>query len=594
MRFAQPEYFWFLFFLPVLVGLYFYAWARKKKLSARFASIPMMQKIAAPASPGRRLFRMGIMLLVVALLITALARPQWGRKMELVERKGLDIVLLQDVSLSMLAQDVKPSRLVRSRHEISDFLSRLTGDRVALVAFAGEAQTLCPLTLDYSAARIFLNELSPDWLMPGTDIAAAMEEGMKAFERGKSARKYQIMVLLTDGEEHDQRAVEVAQKAADAGITVYTVGIGSREGVPIPLPGQNGTERYKKDQRGNLVTTRLDEKTLKRVALTGGGKYFYANPGDFELKKILGDIMDRERRELKGERVEQYQDRFQIPLVLAVLLLILDTLLGDRRWRKKVYTGRRSFAAFPTAFFLFTVLGLLATASPVQAYNAIDEGNKAFAAKDYSQALQHYREAQKKSPDDEMLHYNTGTALYKTGKFEEAEKELKAAILSTDSTLARNAMFNLASVYYRMGTAQNEPTQKIARYKEAIAVLKRSLDYDPEYLNAKKNIEIIQQKLREEIDKQKQQQDQQNQQEQEQPEMSAKAKEALARALQLAKQRLYQDAMAVLNNVLETDETAQPLKSYVQRLQDVMDIAEGKKPAAEIDHSNLDNETGVI
>jgi len=240
----------------------------------------------------------------------------------------------------MLAQDIQPSRLIRSRHEISGFLEGLKGDRVGLVAFSGEARVLCPLTLDYAAVRIFLNDLEPGYLMPGTDIAAAMEKGIQAFQGGGSASKYQVMVLLTDGEEHDPKALQVAEKAATLGITIYTIGIGSRDGVPIPIPDGNGNTQYKKDKFGNIVTTRLDEATLQQIAAKTNGKYYYAGPGEFQLQKVLEDIASREKQNLKGQQLEQYQDRFQWPLSIAVFLLILEVLVADRARRKKKNLAR--------------------------------------------------------------------------------------------------------------------------------------------------------------------------------------------------------------------------------------------------------------
>ena len=167
MRFAEPNFLWCLFTLPLFALLFYYAYRRRKKLAARFVSLPMLSKLSTSVSPWRRLAKVLILLLAIAFLFVALARPQWGRKMEHIERRGLDLVLLQDISLSMLAEDVKPNRLVRSRHEISSFLESLSGDRVGLVAFSGEAQVMVPLTLDYGTVQMMLRELNPGWLMPG-------------------------------------------------------------------------------------------------------------------------------------------------------------------------------------------------------------------------------------------------------------------------------------------------------------------------------------------------------------------------------------------------------------------------------------------
>ena len=340
MRFAQPEFLWGIVFVPFLGILFGLAWKRRVAMAQRFASLPMLARIATTVNPWLRVVKLTMVLAALTFLFLALARPQWGRQVELVQRKGLDIMLVQDISLSMLAQDVQPSRLVRSRHEISGFLQNLKGDRVGLIAFSGEARILCPLTLDYGATRVFLDELQPGWLLPGTDIAAAMERGIQAFQGAGSSAKFQVMVLLTDGEEHDPKALQVAEKAKTMGITIYTVGIGSRDGTPIPIGTQDGAVQYKKDKFGNIVTTRLDEATLQRIASMTGGKYYYAGPGEFQLQKVLEDIAGRERQDLQGQQLEQYQDRYQWPLSVAVLLLLAESLVTERARRKKHLAGR--------------------------------------------------------------------------------------------------------------------------------------------------------------------------------------------------------------------------------------------------------------
>jgi len=340
MRFAQPLFLWGIIAVPFLALLFVAAYRRRAKMTQRFASQVMLARIATKVNPWVRVVKVSLVLTALAFLIVALARPQWGRKVELVQRKGLDIMIVQDISTSMLAQDVQPSRLTRSKHEISGFLENLKGDRVGLVAFAGEARILCPLTLDYSAVRIFLNDLDPSFLLQGTDIALAMEKALQAFKGGGSSSKYQVMVLLTDGEEQDPKAVQVAEKAAKLGVTIYTVGIGSRDGVPIPIGAENGTVQYKKDHNGNIVTTRLDEVTLQQIAAKTSGKYYYAGPGEFQLQKVVDDIAAREKRNLQGEQLEQYQDRYQWPLSVAVLLLLIESLIAERGRRKLATRGR--------------------------------------------------------------------------------------------------------------------------------------------------------------------------------------------------------------------------------------------------------------
>lgn len=342
MRFAEPDFLWCLFTLPLFALLFVYAYHRRKKLAARFVSLSMLPKLSTSVSPWRRLTKILLLLLALAFLFVALARPQWGHKMEHIERRGLDLVLLQDISLSMLAEDIKPNRLVRSRHEIAAFLESLSGDRVGLVAFSGEAQVMVPLTLDYGTVQMMLQELNPGWLMPGTNLEAAIRKGMLLFKNSGGAGKYSVMILMSDGEELEAEAVNAAKEAAELGIRIYTVGIGSREGVPIPVKTKSGEVAYKKDVQGNIVTTRLEEGTLQEIANVTGGLYFYANPSEFQLQKVLTEIASLEKKEQATDRLENYQDRYQIFLGLAALLFLVEALVSERGRRRRQLAGRFS------------------------------------------------------------------------------------------------------------------------------------------------------------------------------------------------------------------------------------------------------------
>ena len=342
MRFAEPMFLWGLLTLPLFALLFAYAYHRRKKLAARFVSLSMLPKLSTSVSPWRRLAKVTLLLFAIAFLFVALARPQWGRKMEHIERRGLDLVLLQDISLSMLAEDVKPNRLTRSRHEISSFLESLSGDRVGLVAFSGEAQVMVPLTLDYGTVQMMLRELTPGWLMPGTNLEKAIRKGMDLYRNSGSAGQYSVMILMSDGEELEAAAVNAAKEAAEMGIRIYTIGIGSREGVPIPVPSKNGEIAYKKDLQGNIVTTRLEDGTLQEIASATGGIYFYASPGEFQLQKVLTEIASLEKKEQASDRMENYQDRYQIFLGLAALLFLIEALVSERGRKRRVGAGRFS------------------------------------------------------------------------------------------------------------------------------------------------------------------------------------------------------------------------------------------------------------
>lgn len=339
MRFGAPQMFWLLWLIPLLAGFFLYAFRKKRKAMARFAQVEMIRRMSVSISRGRQIFKAFLILLVAVFAVLALARPQFGTKMELMRRKGLDVAVAVDVSLSMYAEDIKPNRMARSKQEIGKFVDRLGGDRVALIAFAGEAFLQCPFTSDYGAFKIFLDVLGPELIpVPGTDIAGAIETSLKAFD--PKDRKYRVLVLLTDGEDHSGRAEKMAEEAAKEGVAIYTVGIGLPSGVPIPLKDEQGNVMYKKDRNGNVVTTKLDEVLLQKIALATGGKYYHAEPGRFELEDVLREIEKMEKRELDSERLSQYEERFQIPLGISLFLLVAEMLISDRRKRRKEWEGR--------------------------------------------------------------------------------------------------------------------------------------------------------------------------------------------------------------------------------------------------------------
>jgi Ca-activated chloride channel family protein len=332
--FGNERMLWLLGLVPLLA--LFLAWARWRAAARlrRFADPEAVARIAAEASPARRALKAALLLGGAFFLILALARPQWGSRMEMVQRKGVDVVVAVDVSLSMLAEDIRPNRLARSKQEIQRFAENLQGDRIALVAFAGDAFLQCPLTSDYAAFRVFLNVLEPGLIdAPGTDLGRALEEALKAFPPGEG--RHRAIVLLTDGEDHGGRALQVAQEAAKRGVVVHVVGIGSPGGVPIPVEDGSGARAYKRDAQGQVVSTRLDADLLGQIARATGGELHLAQPGRFELLDVLKKINAMEKRAFDAEQVTRLEERFQIPLAIALLLLAAEMAISDRRRRKR-------------------------------------------------------------------------------------------------------------------------------------------------------------------------------------------------------------------------------------------------------------------
>lgn len=268
-------------------------------------------------------------------LVLALSRPQIGTTLELVKRSGLDIMIGLDISASMLAEDIKPNRLLKGKHAISSFIDRLEGDRVGLIAFAGDSFVQCPLTTDYAAAKLLLDALSVDTIsQSGTEISQAIDIAASSFNREED--KYKILLFFTDGEDHGKRAIEAAKAAANQGIRIYCVGVGlPNQGTPIPLRGANGELRgYKHDRNGTPIVTKLEDALLREIAQLTNGNYYQATPGEAEINRLFAELAAIEKREIEERQFTQYEDRFQYFLAFALLFLVWDLLLSESRSNK--------------------------------------------------------------------------------------------------------------------------------------------------------------------------------------------------------------------------------------------------------------------
>ncbi len=339
LRFADSAYFWLLLLVPVAIVFYYSVFQWKTRALSRFGNLDLVRKLSASVSRRRQVAKAALIIVGISLMALALARPQVGTRLEEVKREGVDVFVALDVSTSMLAEDVQPSRLAKAKHEISSFVDLLQGDRVGLIAFAGEAFVQCPLTLDYGAAKTFLDIMDPDLIPePGTNLAAAIAIAMKSFE--SQERKYKVLVLITDGEHHGDDLLKVIEAADQEGVVIYTVGIGSSKGVPIPMYDLSGAREFKKDRSGQVVLTKLDQFGLQKIALTTGGKYYHSVTGETKLDLIYEDISKMEKKELASMKFAQYEDRFQFLLAFAALLLLMELLLSDRVRTKQEWRGR--------------------------------------------------------------------------------------------------------------------------------------------------------------------------------------------------------------------------------------------------------------
>jgi Ca-activated chloride channel family protein len=340
LRFENPELLHLLWGVFIITGFFLWSAKYKKLLLKRFGNFEIIQKLTRNFSSTRRNIKITLIVFSYIFFVIALANPQIGTKLEEVTREGVDIIVALDVSTSMLAEDIKPSRLEKAKHEVSQLLDLLQGDRIGLVAFAGMAHVQCPLTLDYSAAKLFLHIIDTDLIpQPGTAIGAAIKTALKAFN--SQERKYKVLIMITDGEDHETDPLEAAKEAEQQGVIIYSVGIGSPQGVPIPMYDIYGNQMgFKKDRQGSVVTTKLDVVSLQKIAYQTGGKYFLASTGEAELDEIYNDISALEKKELVSKQFSQYEDRFQIFLLIGLLLVVLEVFIPEKRKDTTEWQGR--------------------------------------------------------------------------------------------------------------------------------------------------------------------------------------------------------------------------------------------------------------
>jgi len=331
-RFANPEYLYLLLLLPLLILIWTLNEYRKRQAMKRFGNIELIKRLIPELSRIRPALKFIFMLVAIFLSIIMLTRPQFGSKLEEVKRQGVEVILALDVSNSMLAEDIQPNRLERAKQAISRLVESLDNDKIGLIVFAGDAYTQIPVTTDYISAKMFLSAISPDMVpKQGTAIGSAIDLGMRSFSPGTGRSK--AIVILTDGENHEDDPMAKAKEAAAVGIVVHTIGIGSTEGVPLMVTS-NGKKDYLKDPDGNTVISKLDENILKEIAVAGNGRYVRANNSNIGLDQIYNEIKKMKKQDLEGKMYTEYNDQFQIFAGAALLLLLIEFMIMERKNRK--------------------------------------------------------------------------------------------------------------------------------------------------------------------------------------------------------------------------------------------------------------------
>ena len=524
MTWGDLHFLYLLALVPLLVIAYALDGQRRRRLFEKIGHLPMIQRMTRSFSPARRRARAILSVLAVALLVLAMARPQMPGRAKLTESRGLDLVVALDFSKSMLARDVYPTRLDRAKAELSRFIDSLHGDRVGLVAFAGETMSY-PLTVDYEAAKLFWRDLNPDDMpVGGTDIGRALRASIdlltRVREREGKKRPAQVILLMTDGEDTEGLGFAAAKKAASLGIRIYTLGIGSNEKPPVPLFDEDGKQHgYVSDDNGDPVRVGLDEGALKQMAALTGGEYTPLDQSRFGVERVQSAIAQLERTEEAARFEREPDDVGRWFLLPAFLMLLLSSCLRERRAHTpplatvagdeptaKLAAAATGFSSEPSqkaiaAAIMLLALPMLSGFDLLKRKDPnIEEGNRLLAAGKAEDALKSFDRAVEQLPGEPIAHYDRGVALYQLGKFPEAQKEFfRASEGGHDPGLKADA-------YYNMGNA----LLKQQRGKDALDAYKHTLGLRPDDRRAKWNLELALRQMQEQQKQQQQKQQQDN------------------------------------------------------------------------------------
>jgi len=535
MTFANPHALWLLLVLPPALLVFFWWAARKRRqLLTQFIQARLLPGLTVGISATRERIRAACLVLAVVCLLLALARPQWGFDWEEVKQRGLDIVLAIDTSKSMLATDVAPNRLARAKLAALDLMKRARTDRLGLVAFAGTAFLQCPLTIDDSAFRQSVEALDVNILpQGGTALAEAIQTALTAYKEGDN---YKVLVLLTDGEDHDSGALEAAEKAAKAGLRIFTVGIGTSDGEILRVQTSQGGSEYVRDGQGNVVKSHLNEDLLKKIAFTSEGGAYIPLRGAKAIDSLYDDrLASLPKSQHREKFIRRYHERYYWPLAVAIVLLLVEMLFPERKRERPAKrpgaakgVRSRSPGAAPTppasletapassmlraqaSFLALLFLSPLLLCAPVTALASPSSALREYKVGNYDQAFKEYQRLLRQNTNDSRLHFNAGAAAYRKRQFEEAARQFNAALSAPDLNLQGLAYYNEGNSLFHLGERSPDPKQRKEAWEKALTDYQSAMKLSPQDPDAKFNYEFVKNKL-EEL-KQQQQQSSQDQQ----------------------------------------------------------------------------------
>ncbi|MGB4205948.1 MAG: VWA domain-containing protein [Bacteroidales bacterium] len=510
IRLEYIDYLNYLWVIPALLFLFIWFRLWKRQTLRNYGEFLIISRLMPEISGAKQWLKFITLIVALVFLIIGIANPQVGSKLEKTEQKGVDIIIALDVSNSMLAEDIKPNRIERARQAVSRFIDRLGNDRIGLIVFAGKAYPMLPLTSDYSAAKMFLSNADNSVVSTqGTSIADAIDLAIQSIPQGKQGK---ALIIITDGEDHEGEVMKKVEEAVSKGIVIHTIGIGSPQGVPIPLYRNNVRVGFRTGNDGQTVITKLNEPMLQQIAHSGQGAYVLASNSQFGLSSIYEKINKMEKGEFEDSRAfAEFDSRFYYFLFVALILLVFETLVYDRssRWIRKL------------SRFVPVVLILMSFNANAQNENpSIRRGNKAYNNEKYQDAELQYRKALEKNQNSFKSNFNLGNSIYRQENYEEAGYAFQRAIANqTDKNEMSRSFYNYGNSLLK----NQQIPESIEAYKNALRL--NPSDDDARYnlayaLNLLQQQEQQQQQQGDKSDQNDEDQDKQDQSQQDQQEES--------------------------------------------------------------------------
>jgi Ca-activated chloride channel family protein len=497
-QFQFIEFLLLLLAVPVVVGLFYFSLKKKKSVQKKMGDPELVQQLTAGHSARAYKVKFLLCLFGLITLVLALANLRMQVGQQKISRNGIDLMIALDVSKSMLAQDVKPSRLDRAKQLLNRLVDKLGNNRVGIVIFAGKAYLQMPLTADHSAAKMYLSAATTESVpTQGTVIGDALKVCYASFNAKE--KKYKAVVLISDGEDHDEAAEKVAQQMASSGVIIHTIGIGSPRGAPLMDESIN---QYKKDAEGNTVISRLNEKELKMIAQKGNGQYQLFQNTENAVSTIVAQLNNMEQRTVTDNSLVNYKSYFQFFLGGAFLLLLIEFFIAERKKSKKKNPELK-----PALVTLITLFSTLASFAQEDENPIIKKGNREYNNKQYANAEASYKEAVKKNPKNATAHFNLGNALYKSDKKEDAISAYEEAVEGLENPVEKS------NAHYNKGVV----LQNDKKLPECIEAYKNALKLDPANEDARQNLQKALQQLKKEKEKQDQKNKKDQQKEQQKP-----------------------------------------------------------------------------